>query len=165
MMKTGSYAQYCLEDKIELFKLMDDILRTGASALDVSVDEFIIILQMTIAEHDAGEGKPPTLNAIARRFGISRQTLDRRIDHLVERGIYERYLEGKRVSTRVRPEIDHEIRLTSIDMIAAVDAYIRGVESRAENGGPTYGGPEILPGETASIGESELSRSHQAQKG
>jgi AraC-like DNA-binding protein len=164
MIKTGENGHYSLEDRIELFKLIDNLLRTGATKLDVSVDEFIIILQMTIAENDAGEGKPPTLNAIARRFGISRQTLDRRIDHLVERGIYERYLEGKRVSTRVRPRIDQEIRLTTVDMIADVDAYIRGVEARAERADPYYDDAEDLPGEAAALDDSVPSASRLAKQ-
>lgn len=108
------------------FQLVPNVLVRAQSKLGLDPLDVVIILNITMHWWRPGELPYPQPKVIANRVGVSTRTVERRLEHLEQRGLIARLAAEKSPDKLVRRRIDLSGLVSKLEAAAATN-----VESRS----------------------------------
>lgn len=130
---------YTQQDRIELYRLLNDCVEMMKHSLDLSGDDWMVLRHIELGNH---EKKPYDLTTLSQAVDIPRTTVSRRVGKLVEMGFHERVYDGRRATFRGTDRVSGDLAPVVHEMIDRLRAYAAKLERRHET-------PTARPGDQA----------------
>lgn len=120
-------SDYTREDRIELYRLLNDCVAMMKDSLDLNGDDWMVLRHIELGNY---ERKPYDLTTLSQAVDVPRTTVSRRVGKLVEMGFHERVYDGRRATFRATDRVAVDLEPVVHDIIDQLRKYVSDVERR-----------------------------------
>lgn len=126
---TSVRADYTRQDRMELYRLLNDCVAMMKDSLDLSGDDWMVLRHIELGNY---ERKPYDLTTLSQAVDVPRTTVSRRVGKLVEMGFHERVYDGRRATFRGTDKVTEDLEPVVDDIIDQLRKYVSDVERRKD---------------------------------